>query len=124
MALGYASSMHEMSIAESIVAIVEEELLKHNCHKLTLVRIHYGALSQIVPDSLRFCFEALLMNTPHVGATLELECLPLVLRCSSCENEFTPPEQDIFAPCPQCQACVGHCVEQGRELFVQHLEAE
>ena len=115
--------MHEMSIAESIVSIADEEVKKHQLQKLLLVRVHYGALSNVVAESLSFCFEAMTMNTPHAGARLELEELPIVLRCG-CGAQFTPDQRDLFAPCPQCGENLGHTVEQGRELYVQHIEAE
>ncbi len=116
--------MHEMAIAENILNIIKDELAKNNCTKLTLVRVRYGALSQVVPDSLQFCFEAVTKDGPHQGAHLEMEEVPLILRCGMCHQSFTPSEGNPFEPCPQCQNSMGHDVEQGRELYVQHLEAE
>ncbi len=116
--------MHEMAIAENILHIIEDELAKNNCTKLTLVRVRYGALSQVVPDSLQFCFEAVTKDGPHQGACLQMEEVPLILRCGQCQQSFTPEEGSPFAPCPHCQNAMGHEVEQGRELYVQHLEAE
>ncbi len=116
--------MHEMAIAENILSIITQELEKHQCTKLTLVRIRYGALSQVVADSLQFCFEAVVKGGPHEGAKLELEEVPLLLRCGQCEKEFRPAEGEIFSPCSHCQSPLGHEVLEGRELYVQHLEAE
>lgn len=115
--------MHEMSIAASIVNIVRDELTKHALTKLCRVHICYGALSNIVPDSLTCCFEALTMGTPLAGARLDLEELPLRLRCGGCGLPFAPLRAELFAPCPTCGG-VFHSVEQGRELYVQTLEAE
>ena len=122
--LPYTIAMHEMSIAESIVSIAAEELKKHRLEKLVLVRVRYGALSNVVAESLSFCFDAMTMNTPLAGARLELEELPVILRCGQCGVSFTPKGRDLFAPCPTCGQNLGHEVEQGRELYVQHLEAE
>ncbi len=116
--------MHEMAIAENILNIIDQELAKNNCTKLTLVRVRYGVLSQVVPDSLQFCFEAVTKDGPHQGALLEMEEVPLILRCGMCHQSFSPAEGNPFEPCPHCQATMGHDVEQGRELYVQHLEAE
>ncbi len=113
-----------MSIAESILGIVNEEMAKHGCTKLSLIHIRYGALSQVVPDSLRFCFEAIIKGSPHEGAELKLEEVPLTLRCSACDVIFTPPDDNIFVPCPSCAVSIGHEVITGRELNIQHLEAE
>ncbi len=116
--------MHEMSIAESILNIVEQELEKHNCTKLILVRVHYGALAQIVAHSLQFCFEAIIKDGPYAGARLELEEIPLLLRCGACAKDFNPQEGEVFSPCSYCQMSVGHEVLKGRELYVQNIEAE
>ncbi len=114
--------MHEMSIAESILDIVRQELVNHKCEKLTHVKVCYGALSQVVPDSLSFCFEALVKNTIHEHAHFELEEVPLVLSCGACKEQFQP--DDVITPCPLCGHFTGHEVITGRELYVAHLEAE
>lgn len=116
--------MHEMSVAESIVRIASDEMKKHDLQKLLLVRVCHGAMSNVVAESLSFCFEAMTLNTPHAGARLELVELPVVLRCGGCGESFTPEGRDPFAPCPACGESLGHSVEQGRELYVQHIEAE
>ncbi len=116
--------MHEMAIAENILQIVEQELAKHNCTKLTLVQVRYGALSQVVADSLQFCFEAVIKDGPYDGARLELEEVPLTLRCGSCAQSFSPEFGEVFEPCSHCGANFGHEVLEGKELYVQHIEAE
>lgn len=117
--------MHEMSVAASILRIAEDELKKHDLRKLSLVRVRYGALSNVTGESLRFCFEAMLVDTPHAGARLELEEIPVVLRCGGCGRTFSPDDCGaLFPPCPGCGENFGHHVERGRELYVQHIEAE
>lgn len=117
--------MHEMSVADSILRIVADEMEKHQMRSLHLVRVRHGALSNIVPESLTFCFEALTLDSPWKGARLELEELPVILRCGGCGATFTPPGREgLFAPCPACGEVLGHAVEQGKELYVQHIEAE
>lgn len=118
-------NMHEMSVAESILRIAEDELEKRGLRELIRVRVCYGALSRVVGESLHLCFEALLLNTPYKGAVLELEELPVVLRCGVCGRTFSPQDGDMpFSPCPACGENFGHHVEQGRELYVKQLEAQ
>ena len=97
--------MHEMSVVTSLLSIVREEMEKHDVHRLLLVRVRYGALSNIVPEALSFAFEALTAGTDFEGAVLETE-------------------EHFFAPCPACGEQYGHSMETGRELYVQHIEAE
>lgn len=117
--------MHEMSIVASILTIVNDELKKNNATQLLAVKVCYGSLSNVVPDALQFAFEAQTMDTSFASARLELEEIPLKLKCCACEQVFSPAKEDgLFAPCPQCGQPLGHRVEQGDELFVQHIDAE
>lgn len=121
----YVRKMHEMSIIASVLSIVTEELAKNQAQKLLVVRVCHGSLSNVVPDALQFAFEAQTVGTPFDGARLELEEIPLVLKCCACHKEFTPEEGEaLFAPCPACGQPLGHSVVQGNELFVQHIDAE
>ena len=46
--------MHELAIAESVVETVTQRLPDA---KVTCVCLEVGALSGVVPDSIRFCFD-------------------------------------------------------------------
>jgi hydrogenase nickel incorporation protein HypA/HybF len=107
------------------LALVDEELKKHQLNRLLVVRVRHGALANIVPDAMRFAFEVLTQDGPFEGARLELDEEPIVLRCS-CGARLSPEQQNelLFAPCPACGATLGHTVETGRELYLQHIEAE
>ncbi|HIW78640.1 MAG TPA: hydrogenase maturation nickel metallochaperone HypA, partial [Candidatus Bilophila faecipullorum] len=51
--------------------------------------------------------------------------IPITLKCSQCGHIFSPPKgEHFFAPCPSCGEEFGHGMETGRELYVQHIEAE
>jgi hydrogenase nickel incorporation protein HypA/HybF len=115
--------MHELSLVTTLLTLVEEELAKHQLTKLHVVRVRHGALANVVPDALSFAFEALTQGGPFEGARLELEEEPLVLRCA-CGASFSPGQGPLFAPCPTCGETQGHTVEKGRELYLQHIEAE
>ena len=117
--------MHEMSIVTSLLSLVQEELSKRQLHQLRVVRVRHGMLANIVPEAMSFAFEALTQGTAFEGARLELEEEPLVLRCA-CGASFSPVQKQevLFAPCPECGAILGHAVEKGRELYLQHIEAE
>lgn len=117
--------MHEMSIVTSLLAIITEEMAKHGASKLLMARVRYGTLTNIVPDSMEFAFENLTRGTPMEGARLELVEVPVTLRCVTCEHSFLAQgHADFFHACPECGALVGHSVDAGRELYLDHLEAE
>ncbi len=116
--------MHEMAIAQSLLRMAEEEIAAKNCSRLEVVRVEYGALAGVVPESLELCFEALIKGTPHESARLELIRLPLRLRCPFCGEVFGGEGQEaLLQPCPGCGEQFGHVVEQGKELILSHLEA-
>ena len=119
--------MHEMSIAASLKDICEQELEKNGLTKLLKVKIKHGKLSAIVPEALDMSFTAVFVDTPHEGAVVECEEVPLVLKCRQCGLEFSPEDagdHSIFAPCPGCGEELGHDVVTGKELFIEYIEAE
>lgn len=118
-------TMHETSIAASLLDIVRSELEKHGATRLHLVRVKYGRLTQVVPDSLLFAFDMLIKGTDLEGARLELEELPLRVRCWVCKTEFEPEHESVLImPCPSCGEDFGHEVLSGKELYLDTLEAE
>ena len=115
--------MHEVSIAQGIVQVIQEESAKHGNPRITKVGIVYGRLTTVVPESLEMAFEAVSLGTCIEGAVLALEEAPLVVRCHQCSHEFSP--QDIYTRiCPQCSAVGEHTVVSGKELYVSYIETE
>ncbi|MDR1856673.1 MAG: hydrogenase maturation nickel metallochaperone HypA [Desulfovibrio sp.] len=116
--------MHEMSIVESLLAMVQAEMDSRGCGRLESVHVVYGAMAGIVPESLQMCFEIMTKDTPNEGARLELTCLPVRLRCGGCGTVFGGEGREaLWQPCPVCGETFGHAVEQGRELYLKRLEA-
>ncbi len=117
--------MHEISLMSDIMRIATEELARHGGRRLTLVRVRYGVLNQIVPDAMSMTFEAFIAGTAHEGATLELKEESLRLRCRSCGNEFAATSREtLFHPCPLCGQSTGFECCAGDGIFLDHLEAE
>lgn len=116
--------MHEMSIAMSLLELAEAEVLKNSCKRIVRLKVEYGAMAGIMPEALKFCFDALIEAGPHKGAVLELAEIPLKLRCPACDTVFDSPKLPLLMQCcPKCGAISGHNIEQGRELLLTSLEA-
>ena len=95
--------MHELSIAQSLLALIEDEMAKHENKTLVTVKVKHGRLSAVVPQALTMAFEVMTIDTRLAGAQLVMEETPVVLRCRSCGREFTPESPSAaFAPCPGC----------------------
>ena len=121
--------MHEMSIAQGLMDIVKQEMNKNNLSTLLKIKVRTGRLNAIVPDALQLCFDMLLQDTPWPGAILEIETVPIQLKCKNCGKIFIPKDQNfiysiIQAPCPYCKTDIGHEIVGGKELTIEYIEAE
>lgn len=115
------ATVHEMSIAQSLLDIVLEEGRKHRLQEVKTIKLQVGALAAVVPDSLRFCFDLLSQQTIASGASLEIETVPIVARCSDCKELFEV-ENNVFL-CPQCGQPTLDLIS-GRELSLMSIEGE
>jgi len=114
--------MHEMGIAMEIVDITKASIPEDmQGSKVRKVNLQVGKLSAIVADSLRFCFELVIKDTPLEDAELAIEELPVVARCKDCNTEWTVTEA-VFT-CKDCQS--GNIdILSGRELDITSIEIE
>lgn len=84
--------MHELSIAQDILAIIRQNVPHEELKNIQSVNVKIGEMAGVVPDSLEFCFQAIVSETEMKDAKLVIEKIPFVLECSSCgktsTNEF------------------------------------
>ncbi|CAJ0876915.1 hypothetical protein AMST5_02831 [freshwater sediment metagenome] len=113
--------MHEMALTESIVDIVCEEARKNGFGKVRVVRLQVGAMAQVEPEALRFCFDAVSRGTVAEGAALDILRRPGEGWCFDCAKTVAMEER--FSACPECG---GRHVQMtsGDELRVQELEVD
>jgi len=113
--------MHELSLVASLFDTLEETAREHQARKVTIVRLKVGRLSGVVPDLLESAFDTFKKGTIAAEARLEIEQVPVRLRCRDCGGDRLDEEGD-FA----CLACSGRNVEilEGRELLVERIELE
>ncbi len=62
--------MHEVSLCESIVKIIQKQAEKDGFTRVTRVTLLVGALSGASTESLEFCFPMVAKDTIAEGATL------------------------------------------------------
>jgi hydrogenase nickel incorporation protein HypA/HybF len=108
--------MHELSIAESVMAIVERHAQGRKVEK---VELKVGHLRQVVPSALEFAFELVAEGTVAEGAVLAMEEVPAAGQCRSCKASTALPGFPLV-----CGSCGGFDVEvtEGEELLVDSLE--
>ena len=107
--------MHELGIARNILEIVQQSIPPGQEAAVKRIRIRIGQLSGVVPDSLEFCFSALLSETQMEQAGLVIEKIPSVSLCKDCRHRFTV--DDFVFSCPACKS-LNLEVISGNELEV------
>jgi hydrogenase nickel incorporation protein HypA/HybF len=110
--------MHELSLAQAVVAIATEHAAGRRVVK---VELKVGHLRQVVPSALAFAFELVAEGTPVEGAELVMEEVGAVGRCRACRAESALTGFPL-----QCSSCGGLDLDliQGEELLVDALELD
>ena len=115
------NSVHELSIAMSIVEMASEEAERHH-GQVSAVHLKLGALSGVVKAALLSCYEMACEATPLAGSRLVIEEIPIAIFCDGCQARHTLASAQLFC-CPQCGAPSSNVV-QGKELEVVALELD
>jgi len=113
--------LHELSICQSLLKIVDAEMDKHPHARLLRVFVDVGRGSTIEPILLKDAFEIVTSGGRHDGAELVIHEIPLVGRCRSCGRRFNYDE--IALGCPDCGA-IDIEIESGLELDIRELEID
>lgn len=111
--------MHELSIAQSILAIAQKAAPPDGI--ITGVNIQVGELSSIEIESLKFAFTAIRDVTVLQKADLNIDIIPGEAQCADCNNIFHLPA--FGYPCPRCQG-FSLKILRGREMKVTSLTIE
>ena len=113
--------MHELSIAQDLIRIIEAERDKHGFGKVNSVRLRAGALSGIEPKALSFAFEVVREGTCATGAVLEMEVEPMKLVCRDCGHIM--PGEHGPARCGRCGS-LGVKMDAGNYFDIVSLEVD
>ena len=113
--------MHEMSIAQNIIEIVEEISKENQVKQVKKVIVKIGKLVAVVPDSLQFCYEVLTKESDLENSQLVIDIMPILGECNSCRKRFEV-ESHFFA-CPFCKSSEVK-ITQGQELSICELEVD
>ncbi len=111
--------MHEMSIAQRILEVIEEQAQSRGFNRVTQVWLEIGPLALIDQSALRFSFSAIIGETCAAGARLTIIDLPGEAVCQRCGMKVAI--QQHYTPCPQCNA-YSLQVSCGDEMRIKELE--
>lgn len=111
--------MHELAVAQEILALVQRHVPGDQASLVRAVRVRIGDLAGVVPDSLEFCFSAVVAGTAWQGAALVMTRVPAEACCMDCTAVF--PTQAPGAGCPSCGGGEVRMV-RGQELHVDAVD--
>lgn len=109
--------MHELSLCEAIAGVVRPYAEGRH---VDVVRVRIGALRQVVPESLSFCWTLVRDYEDMPDAELELELVTAEVSCRCCGRQSTITSQ--------WSLLCGHCgsadvqVLRGDEFLVTSLD--
>jgi hydrogenase nickel incorporation protein HypA/HybF len=113
--------VHELSLIESVVALVEDERRKQPFTRVRMIRLTLGALAHAEPAALRFCFDAVTRGTVADGARLDIDIVAGAGWCSDCCR--TVPLEERYAGCPLCGTAEVR-LTAGDDLRVAEMEVD
>ncbi|MFX3616774.1 MAG: hydrogenase maturation nickel metallochaperone HypA [Sporolactobacillus sp.] len=96
--------MHEMGLMEDALEMVANDAKKQGIHSIEKISLVVGDLSNVLPDALRFAFEAFRESRqiPQLSADAVLDIIPEkgLAHCLACDKMYEPTQ--FIATCPEC----------------------
>ncbi len=113
--------MHEMSLCEGVLQILEEQARAQQYRKVKQVWLEIGALSGVEVEAMRFSFEVVCRGTLAEGAELNIIEVPGQAWCMPCAEPVTVTQR--HEPCPRCGSYQLQ-ITGGDEMKIKELEVE
>ena len=112
--------MHEMMVAETLLATISDQAAKHKAKPVN-ARISCGMLNAVNDEALVFAFEAIAKGTCCEDIKLQIEHKPMQGRCKNCKQSF-----DFKLNCPKCPSCNSEQFEllPDAPLLLEQIEFE
>lgn len=111
--------MHEMSLCEGIVQLLEAESSQQQFRQVNKVFLEIGALAGVEIDALRFCYEVVCQDTIAKGSALEITRIPGQAWCMQCAKSVQVDSR--YCACPDCGSYQLQ-VTGGDEMKIKQLE--
>lgn len=111
--------MHEMSICEGILQIIEDQAVTQKFSEVKSVRIEVGAMAGVELEALRFSYEVVTRGTIADNSRLEVIQLPANAWCMICSIPVIVKQR--FEACPHCGSYQVE-ISGGDELRIKDME--
>lgn len=113
--------MHEMSLCEGVLQVLETEAGKQGFERVKTVWLEIGELSSVEVDAMRFSFDVVMRNSLADSAKLEIIRIPGTAWCMQCAKPVNIRQR--FDECPDCGSYQLQ-VTGGEEMRIKELEVE
>lgn len=110
--------MHEMSIAQSIVDLAEEQARNRQSSAVEELELEIGRLAGVELHTLDFALESAVKGSMLEHATIIRHIIDGEGQCADCGQLF--PMEALFASCPQCGSYFVKILK-GKELRVKSI---
>jgi hydrogenase nickel incorporation protein HypA/HybF len=115
----YDAAVHELALAHSISRIVTRAAAGR---RVTRVAVDCGALRQVVPETLAYCWDLVVEDSPLAGAAMAVTAIPAVVECADC-GATTVLDRLPILRCDTCQS-VNVSLTSGEEFLVRSIDVE
>ncbi|MEY5097813.1 MAG: hydrogenase maturation nickel metallochaperone HypA [Pseudomonadota bacterium] len=112
--------MHELSLAENAVALIEDAARREGFTRARVIRLEVGALSCVDPQALRFALESATRGSCAEGARIEILDQPGAGECPACGRRCTM--ETLYELCQDCGSPLE--ARQGTAMRIKDLEVE
>lgn len=113
--------MHELSLCESILQILEQQATAQGYSKVKTVWLEIGALSGVEVEALRFSYDVVTQGSLADHSRLKIINIPGQAWCMMCAGNVTIAQR--YDTCPQCGSHQLQ-VNDGEQMRIKELEVE
>ncbi|MAR91693.1 MAG: hydrogenase maturation nickel metallochaperone HypA [Pseudomonadota bacterium] len=113
--------MHEMSLCESVLQIVEEEATRQRFSRVKWLQLEIGVLAGVEVEAMRFCFDVVARNSLLQEAELDIVQPGGEAWCMQCAQTVAIAAR--YTPCPHCGSYQLQ-VTGGDQMRIKELEVE
>jgi hydrogenase nickel incorporation protein HypA/HybF len=113
--------MHEMSLCESVLQILEQQAEAQQYRKVKTVWLEIGALAGVEIEALRFSFDIVMQGSLADQARLEIIEVPGQAWCLPCGRNVAV--QQLYDQCPHCGSHQLQ-INGGDQMRIKELEVE
>lgn len=113
--------MHEMSLCEGIVQLIEDQAKAQGFSKVSTVWLEIGALAGVETQAMHFSFDAIAKDSVANGAKLVIIDIVGLAHCPACAKDVQISAR--FDACPECGQYPLD-IKSGEEMRIKELEVQ